>query len=52
MAQRNRKYFYGFTSAKDSDGKSLGQSTLKITLKNAYELMGLRKPAPGTLGKP
>ena len=49
---RSRKYFYGFNSAKDSSGQSHGQTTLKITIKNAYELMGLRKPAAGTLGKP
>lgn len=52
MAQRSRKYFYGFTSAKDASGKPLGHSALKITIKNAYELMGLRKPASGSLGKP
>jgi len=52
MAQRCRKFTYGFSPAKGSDGKPLGHSTLKITIKNAYELLGLRKPAHGGLGRP
>lgn len=52
MAQKCRKYSYGFSPAKDPDGKPQGHTILKITIKNAYELMGLRKPAHGGLGRP
>ena len=49
---RSRKYSFGFNPAKDSTGQPQGQTTLKITIKNAYELLGLRKPAHGGLGRP
>ena len=51
MAKGGRSFFFGFHAGKVGDGKSHGHATIKIRPRNAYELLGLRRPAGNTLGK-
>lgn len=51
MAKGGRTYCFGYSSAKGSDGKPLGQAAIKIRPRNAYELLGLRRPVSPNLGK-
>jgi len=51
MAKRTRIIFFGFSTAKRHDGTSSGHAALTYRPKNAYELLGLRKPAVSGLGK-
>ena len=44
MAKGGRKLFFGFSPKRDADGKSLGHAAVKLKHRNAYELLGLRKP--------
>lgn len=51
MAKGGRSYFFGFHTGKNGDGKSAGHATIKIRPRNAYELLGLRRPVGNTIGK-
>ncbi|CAN5807685.1 hypothetical protein BH09VER1_BH09VER1_32650 [soil metagenome] len=51
MAKTGRNYCFGFSPAKGSDGKPQGQAAIKIRPRNAYELLGLRRPANANFGK-
>ena len=44
-------YSFGFRVAKASDGKSHGHATIILRPRNAYELLGLRRPHAPNLGK-
>jgi hypothetical protein len=43
-AHARRQMFCGFCSAKDSDGHVLGASMVRLARRNAFELIGLRRP--------
>ncbi len=51
MAKGGRSFFFGFNTDKTSDGKPPGQACIKIRPRNAYEYLGLRRPAGTRLGK-
>lgn len=51
MTKRGRVYCFGFNPAKTADGKPQGHAAIKIRPRNAYEIMGLRRPASANLGK-
>lgn len=34
----------GFNPAKDTDGRATGCSTIRLARRNAYEMVGLRRP--------
>jgi hypothetical protein len=51
MNKAGRKFFCGFSAAKDSNGQPTGAAVLKLKPRNAYELLGLRRPARPALGK-
>lgn len=51
MARGIRKFSFGFSTARTNDGKPLGHAIIKLKPRNAYELMGLRKPAAGAHGR-
>jgi hypothetical protein len=51
MSKRDRVFCFGFNPAKGSDGKPKGQAAIKLRPRNAYELLGLRRPANTNLGK-
>lgn len=40
-----RKFPVGFSTAKDSSGMMQGHATLLLPRRNAYQLIGLRRPA-------
>lgn len=40
-----RKFPVGFSAAKDSSGTLQGQGTLLLQRRNAYQMIGLRRPA-------
>ena len=44
MIRRGRLFCFGFSSAKGSDGRPQGHAAIKIRPRNAYELLGLRRP--------
>jgi hypothetical protein len=48
---RGHKFHFGFSPRKDNDGKPTGCATLKYKPRNAYELLGLRRPPRPALGK-
>lgn len=52
MAKGVRKILFGYSTEKRSDGIAQGALILKLKPKNAYELLGLRKPAPQGAGRP
>jgi hypothetical protein len=37
---------YGFETEKDDDGQVIGASVVRLARRNAFELVGLRRPAP------
>ena len=41
-----RQLVYGFAAEKDSQGEIIGSSVVKIARRNAFELVGLRRPVP------
>jgi hypothetical protein len=51
MAKGGRSFFFGFNPGKVSDGKTPGLASIKIRPRNAYELLGLRRPPGTNLGK-
>jgi hypothetical protein len=51
VSKAGRKFFFGFSPAKDSDGKPAGAAAIKFKPQNAYELLGLRRPPRPALGK-
>jgi len=51
MAKGGRSFFFGFSAGKTSDGKPPSHATIKIRPRNAYELLGLRRPLGNQLGK-
>ena len=40
-----RQLVYGFESEKDSEGQIIGSSVVKLARRNAFELVGLKRPA-------
>ena len=40
-----RQLIYGFEAEKDGDGEVIGTSVVKLARRNAFELVGLRRPA-------
>jgi hypothetical protein len=51
MSKRGRVFCFGFSPVKGSDGKPQGHAAIKLRPRNAYELLGLRRPAHPNLGK-
>lgn len=51
MTPAGRKFFCGFNPAKDPNGQPTGAAILKLKPRNAYELLGLRRPPRPALGK-
>ncbi|GAT34302.1 hypothetical protein TSACC_22727 [Terrimicrobium sacchariphilum] len=51
MTKRGRVYCFGFCSTKGSDGKPQGHAAIKIRPRNAYEIVGLRRPGSSHFGK-
>lgn len=51
MTKSGRLFFFGFNTGKTRDGKPSGHATIKIRPRNAYELLGLRRPTGSQLGK-
>ena len=50
MANGGRLFVVGFKEGK-TDGKQQGGATVKILIRTAYELLGLRRPAGNQFGK-
>ena len=50
MAKGGRLFVVGLNIGK-TDGKQQGHATIKIRPQNAYELLGLRRPAGNQFGK-
>ncbi len=40
-----RQLVYGFTTEKDGEGQVIGSSVVKLARRNAFELIGLKRPA-------
>jgi len=40
-----RQMVYGFESEKDGEGQIIGSSVVKLARRNAFELVGLKRPA-------
>ena len=40
-----RQLVYGFEMEKDNDGQVIGSSVVKLARRNAFELVGLKRPA-------
>jgi hypothetical protein len=40
-----RQLVYGFEAEKDSEGQIIGSSVVKLARRNAFELVGLKRPA-------
>jgi hypothetical protein len=51
MTRRGRLFRFGFNPAKGSDKNPQGHAAIKIRSRNAYELLGLRRPCTPNLGK-
>lgn len=51
MNKRGRVFCFGFSPSKGADGKPQGHAAIKLRPRNAYELLGLRRPANPNLGK-
>lgn len=45
-ALSSRHMMYGFNPNKDTTGRPVGAAVVKLTRRNAYELVGLRRPKP------
>jgi hypothetical protein len=41
-----RQLVYGFEAGKNGDGQVIGASVVKLARRNAFELVGLRRPVP------
>jgi hypothetical protein len=41
-----RQLVYGFAAEKDAEGQVIGSSVVKLARRNAFELIGLKRPAP------
>jgi hypothetical protein len=41
-----RQLVYGFEAEKDGEGQVIGASVVKLARRNAFELVGLRRPIP------
>jgi hypothetical protein len=39
-----RQMVYGFEAEKDSEGQIIGSSVVKLARRNAFELVGLKRP--------
>lgn len=52
MTKGGRKFFFGFIPKRDSEGQPAGSAILQIKTRNAYELLGLRRPLGSPSGKP
>lgn len=51
MSKGGRSFFFGFNPSKSSDGKPPGHAAIVIRPRNAYELLGLRRPSGPRVGK-
>ena len=40
-----RQMVYGFEAGKDAEGQVIGSSVVKLARRNAFELIGLKRPA-------
>ena len=40
-----RQMVYGFEAEKDAEGQVIGSSVVKLARRNAFELVGLKRPA-------
>ena len=40
-----RQLVYGFEAEKDAEGQIIGSSVVKLARRNAFELVGLKRPA-------
>jgi hypothetical protein len=40
-----RQLVYGFAAEKDAEGQVIGSSVVKLARRNAFELVGLKRPA-------
>ena len=40
-----RQMVYGFVAEKDAEGEIVGSSVVKLARRNAFELVGLKRPA-------
>jgi hypothetical protein len=40
-----RQLVYGFLGDKDAEGEVIGSSVVKLARRNAFELVGLKRPA-------
>ena len=40
-----RELVYGFAAEKDAEGQVIGSSVVKLARRNAFELVGLKRPA-------
>jgi len=40
-----RQLSYGFAAEKDAEGQIIGSSVVKLARRNAFELVGLKRPA-------
>ncbi len=40
-----RELVYGFEAEKDAEGQIVGSSVVKLARRNAFELVGLKRPA-------
>ena len=40
-----RQLVYGFEAEKDGEGQIIGSSVVKLARRNAFELVGLKRPA-------
>jgi hypothetical protein len=41
-----RQLVYGFAAEKDGEGQVIGASVVRLARRNAFELVGWRRPAP------
>ena len=41
-----RQLVYGFEAEKDGEGQIIGSSVVRLARRNAFELVGLKRPAP------
>jgi hypothetical protein len=41
-----RQMVYGFEAEKDGEGQVIGASVVRLARRNAFELVGLRRPIP------
>jgi hypothetical protein len=51
MSRPGRKILCGFSTAKDANGEPTGATIIKFKPRNAYELLGLRRPPRPAFGK-